>query len=230
MRSSLQLGQLAGIKIGIHYTWVFAFVLIAWSVATGYFPTVVTSAGAGAYWTLGVVAAGGVFILAGFAIINGYAVAGGSQADGNLSADAPFIARVTQYLLGLAIVGLLFAVFAWISFGSGERHFSSSISIPGLSTSGQSSERSGRIAFGLATAMSGFTSVELPMIKPSRALRNSIASSAAAPCVSPFTRIASGCLSGVNRFANAFAESRSSPPAKRARWRWWRAPISCSPS
>lgn len=57
MRSSLQLGQLAGIKIGIHYTWVFAFVLIAWSLATGYFPTVVTNAGTGAYWTLGVVAA-----------------------------------------------------------------------------------------------------------------------------------------------------------------------------
>src|SRR5579859_6465258 len=57
MRSSLQLGQLAGIKVGIHYTWVFAFVLIAWSLATGYFPTVVTSAGAATYWTLGVVAA-----------------------------------------------------------------------------------------------------------------------------------------------------------------------------
>ena len=102
-----------------------------------------------------VVAAGSVFILAGFAIINGYAVAGGSQADGDLSANAPFIARVTQYLLGLAIVALLFAVFAWISFGPGERHFSSSISIPGLSTSGQSSERAGRIAFGLGTGMFG---------------------------------------------------------------------------
>lgn len=57
MRSSLQLGQLAGISIGIHYTWVFAFVLIAWSLATGYFPTIVTNAGAAVYWTLGVVAA-----------------------------------------------------------------------------------------------------------------------------------------------------------------------------
>lgn len=101
------------------------------------------------------VAAGSVFILAGCAIINGYAVAGGSQANGDLAADAPIVARVTQYLLGLAIVGLLFAVFAWISFGSGERHFSSSISIPGLSTSGHSSERAGRIAFGLGAGMFG---------------------------------------------------------------------------
>ena len=102
-----------------------------------------------------VVAAGSVFILAGFAIINGYAVAGGSEADGDLSADAPFFARVTQYVLFLSIVGLLFAVFAWISFGPGERHFSSSMSIPGWSTSGHSSERSGRIAFGLATGFFG---------------------------------------------------------------------------
>lgn len=102
-----------------------------------------------------VVAAGSVFILAGLAVINGYAVAGGSQANGDLSADAPFIARLTQYVLGLAIVGLLFAVFAWIAFASGERHFSSSMSIPGWSTSGHSSERAGRIAFGLGTGMFG---------------------------------------------------------------------------
>jgi hypothetical protein len=102
-----------------------------------------------------VVAAGSVFILAGLAIINGYAVAGGSQANGDLAASAPFIARVTQYVLFLAIVALLFAVFAWISFGPGERHFSSSMSIPGLSTSGHSSERSGRIAFGFGTGMFG---------------------------------------------------------------------------
>jgi hypothetical protein len=100
-----------------------------------------------------VVAAGSAFILAGLAIINGYAVAGGLQADGDLSADAPFVARVTQYVLGLAIVGLLFAVFAWVSFGPGERHFSSSMSLPGMSTSGPSSERAGRIAFGLGTGM-----------------------------------------------------------------------------
>ena len=101
------------------------------------------------------VAAGAMFILAGLAIINGYAVAGRAQADGSLSADTPFIAKVVQYVLGLAIVGLMFAVFAWISFGPGERHFSSSMSFPGFSSSGHSSERSGRIAFGIATVLIG---------------------------------------------------------------------------
>jgi Zn-dependent protease/CBS domain-containing protein len=57
MRSSFQLGQLAGIKIGIHYTWLFAFVLIAWSLATGYFPSIVPGVGGVTYWALGAAAA-----------------------------------------------------------------------------------------------------------------------------------------------------------------------------
>lgn len=101
------------------------------------------------------VAAGCLFILAGLAVINGYAVAGGARANGDLSANAPFLARLTQYLLGVAIIGLMFAIFAWVSFGSGDRHFSSSISIPGLSSSGQSSERSGRIVFGIGAVLIG---------------------------------------------------------------------------
>ena len=32
MRGSLSLGRIAGIEIGIHYTWLLAFVLIAWSL------------------------------------------------------------------------------------------------------------------------------------------------------------------------------------------------------
>jgi hypothetical protein len=111
-----------------------------------------------------VVAAGSMFILAGIAVINGYAVAGGSQANGDLSVDAPFTARVVQYVLGLAMVGLMFAVFAWISFGPGERHFSSSMSIAGLSRSGQSSEELGRVVFGIAAGLIGlffvFSAVE----------------------------------------------------------------------
>jgi hypothetical protein len=50
-----------------------------------------------------------MFILAGLAIINGYAVAGGTQPNGALSPGAPFLARVVQYLLGVAIAGLMFA-------------------------------------------------------------------------------------------------------------------------
>jgi hypothetical protein len=75
-----------------------------------------------------VAAAGGVFFLAGLSIFgqryrffNGFAVA--------------------------SLVTLLGAVITWVSFGPGERQFSSSISIPFLSISGPSSELSGRICF-----------------------------------------------------------------------------------
>lgn len=101
------------------------------------------------------VAIGGMFVLAGLAIINGYAVAGASPTDGNLPDSAPLFTRVVQYVLGLSIVGLMFAVFAWVAFGSGERHFSSSISIPGLTLFSVSSERAGRIAFGIAAGFIG---------------------------------------------------------------------------
>ena len=102
-----------------------------------------------------IVATGGMFVLAGLAIIVGYAMAGSSQADGSLPESAPFALRVTQYVLGLAIVGLMFAVFAWIAFGAGQRQFSSTISLPFFSTSGRSSEHSGRIAFGIAAGLMG---------------------------------------------------------------------------
>ena len=101
------------------------------------------------------IAMGGMFVLAGLAIINGYAVAGASRADGSLPDNAPFFVRVTQYVLGVGIVGLMFAVFAWVAFGPGERHFSSSISLPFWSSSEHSSERSGRIAFGIAAGFMG---------------------------------------------------------------------------
>src|SRR6266567_9389785 len=39
MQGSLKLGTLAGIDIRVHYTWFFAFILIAWSLALGYFLT-----------------------------------------------------------------------------------------------------------------------------------------------------------------------------------------------
>ena len=102
-----------------------------------------------------VIATGSMFILAGLAIINGYALSGGVQTDCNLPDSAPLIVRVTQYVLGLAIVGLMFAGLAWISFGPGERHFSSSISVPGVSTSGHGSARSGRTAFGIVNVFMG---------------------------------------------------------------------------
>ncbi len=38
MTGSFRLGRIAGIEIGVHYTWLFAVMLVAWSLAQGYFP------------------------------------------------------------------------------------------------------------------------------------------------------------------------------------------------
>ena len=38
MQGSFKLATLAGIDIRLHYTWLLAFFLIAWSLALGYFP------------------------------------------------------------------------------------------------------------------------------------------------------------------------------------------------
>ena len=57
MSGSLKLGSVAGIEIRVHYTWLFAFILIAWSLAQGYFPFSNAGLGAATYWILGVASA-----------------------------------------------------------------------------------------------------------------------------------------------------------------------------
>src|ERR671929_58625 len=61
MKSSIRLGRVAGIEVGIHYTWLFAFALIAWSLAAGFFPSATPGLAAPTYWLLGVAAALGLF-------------------------------------------------------------------------------------------------------------------------------------------------------------------------
>ena len=39
MNSSFELGRIAGIRIGIHWSWLVVFVLIVWSLASGVFPS-----------------------------------------------------------------------------------------------------------------------------------------------------------------------------------------------
>lgn len=56
MKSSFKLGRIAGIEIGLHYTWIFAFILIAWSLAQGFFPYTTPGLSAGTYWIMGTVA------------------------------------------------------------------------------------------------------------------------------------------------------------------------------
>lgn len=57
MKSSLRLFRIAGIDIGIHYTWVFVFVLISWSLAQGFFPQQYPGWETATYWVTGVIAA-----------------------------------------------------------------------------------------------------------------------------------------------------------------------------
>jgi Zn-dependent protease/predicted transcriptional regulator len=61
MENSFKLGRVAGIEIGIHYTWLFAFGLIAWSLAEGFFPAYYPGWGAVTYWLVGVVSALALF-------------------------------------------------------------------------------------------------------------------------------------------------------------------------
>lgn len=57
MKASFSLGRIAGIQVGIHYTWLFAFVLIAWSLAVGFFPRYYFGWSATTYWVAGAVSA-----------------------------------------------------------------------------------------------------------------------------------------------------------------------------
>ncbi len=56
MRNSLRLGRIAGIEIGIHYTWIFIFLLLTWSLAAAFFPTLYPGWETATYWITGVVA------------------------------------------------------------------------------------------------------------------------------------------------------------------------------
>ena len=57
MRGSFRLGRIAGIEIGVHYTWLLAFVVISWSLAEGLFPQQYPGWSRGAYWGTGMLAA-----------------------------------------------------------------------------------------------------------------------------------------------------------------------------
>lgn len=77
-------------------------------------------------WVVG--AAGGVFVLAGLAIVG---------------KGKPFFSALVKALL----ITLFGVVATWVSFGPGERQFTSTISVPFLSFSGPASDLSGRICF-----------------------------------------------------------------------------------
>jgi Zn-dependent protease/predicted transcriptional regulator len=57
VKSSWRLMKIAGIDIGIHYTWILIFVLLSWSLAQGFFPQLYPEWNTVTYWITGVVAA-----------------------------------------------------------------------------------------------------------------------------------------------------------------------------
>jgi Zn-dependent protease/CBS domain-containing protein len=57
MKGSLRIARIAGIDIGIHYTWILIFLLITWSLAVGYFPEEFPGWDMAVYWVTSVVAA-----------------------------------------------------------------------------------------------------------------------------------------------------------------------------
>lgn len=57
MPGTLTLVRIGGVDVGVHYTWVFAFALIAWSLAAGFFPRAYPGFGPGTYWVIGAIAA-----------------------------------------------------------------------------------------------------------------------------------------------------------------------------
>jgi Zn-dependent protease/CBS domain-containing protein len=57
MSSHIRLGRIAGIEIGLNWTWFIVFALITWTLAVGVFPAQTPGLESGAYWAMGVVAA-----------------------------------------------------------------------------------------------------------------------------------------------------------------------------
>lgn len=57
MSSSITLGRIAGIRVGIHWSWLVVFGLITWSLATAVFPDQNPGLSDGTYWAMAVAAA-----------------------------------------------------------------------------------------------------------------------------------------------------------------------------
>lgn len=61
MRSSFRLGRILGIEIRIHISWLLIFAFLTWSLAVGYFPSLLPNVSTVEYWTLGAISSIALF-------------------------------------------------------------------------------------------------------------------------------------------------------------------------
>lgn len=62
MKASFRLGRIAGIEIGIHYTWLIAFALVTWTLAQGFFPNDYPGWNPLTYWITGAASSLSLFL------------------------------------------------------------------------------------------------------------------------------------------------------------------------
>lgn len=98
------------------------------------------------------VAAGSTFLLAGGALVVD-ALAGGIGPGGDLPAGTKPGLRAAQNVCGFGIVVLFATIASWIAFGKGERHFTTTISLPFMWARQSHSDASGRWAFGACAVL-----------------------------------------------------------------------------
>jgi hypothetical protein len=96
--------------------------------------------------------AGLAFVAAGLLVIVDFGMARVGP-DGQLAPGTPLPIQLASLLLALAIVGLLAAIAGWVAFGPGTRAFTTTFSVPFVSTRSRGGEASGRIAFGISTVI-----------------------------------------------------------------------------
>ena len=119
--------------------------------------------------------AGIAFAAAGFCVIVDYGIARITmQPDGDFPDGTPMAIRVANLVLGGVIVGAMTAMFGWVSFGRGTRHFTTTIYLPFMPgpLRQQSGELSGRIIFGFGAILMAFMFVACTTVGVKRLLRS----------------------------------------------------------
>jgi Zn-dependent protease/CBS domain-containing protein len=56
LEASFRLGRIKGIEIGIHYSWLFIFALLTYSLADSFFPSIYSDWSTGQYWIIAAIA------------------------------------------------------------------------------------------------------------------------------------------------------------------------------